>query len=246
MDRLDEILSFAPDGKLEKLCPAGLPNLLLEWDHEVDLGGKGFRPAGWDECFPTIDPTADSPVMGDLIGLAPSFHWQADSVEQIWRCPSYEAKRRFLLRSPTCLDISFRAINRRNRPLEFLWASHALFNAESLVTVRLPNGIIMDDFLRNGSERKEFIANTNPVELVYSNFRAVLTTDQPWWGIWLNLGGWPAHGPSPICLGLEATNTPAEQPDGEWLQPGAAFSGTVRLDIQFDSPSSLRSTHVRD
>ena len=62
---------FAPDGKLEKLCLAGMPNLLFEWDHEVDLGGKFFRPAGWDECFPTIDPTADSPVMGDLIGLTP-------------------------------------------------------------------------------------------------------------------------------------------------------------------------------
>jgi L-alanine-DL-glutamate epimerase-like enolase superfamily enzyme len=56
MDTLAASLDFAPDGKLERLCLAGSPNLLHEWAWDVDLGGKTFRPAGWDECFPTIDP----------------------------------------------------------------------------------------------------------------------------------------------------------------------------------------------
>ena len=40
---LDEVLGFAPDGKLEKLCLAGFPNLLNEWEQNIDLGGKSFR-----------------------------------------------------------------------------------------------------------------------------------------------------------------------------------------------------------
>lgn len=237
MNALQETLAFAPDGKLEKLCLAGMPNLLNEWPHEVDLGDKFFRPAGWDECFPTIDATADSPVMGELVGLAPVLCWQADGVDQRWRRPRFEATRHFSLRNPTCLDISFRATNCHDRSFEFLWASHALFSVTALVTVRLPNGIIMDDFQPDGSEHKEFIANSNPITLTYAGFRALLTSDQPWWGIWLNRGGWPEHGPAPVCLGIEATNTPAEQPHGQWLQPGGTFSGNVKVEIQSDSIS---------
>ena len=84
MNALNKILAFSPDGKLEKLCFAEYPNLLHEWDQEIDLGGKYFRPAGWDECFPTIDAYGTCPVMGDLIGLAPEINWQATFVEQIW------------------------------------------------------------------------------------------------------------------------------------------------------------------
>ena len=47
------------------------------------------------------------------------------------------------------------------------------------MTVRLPNGIIMDGFQRNGSERKEFVANTRQIELTYSDYRVVLTSNQP-------------------------------------------------------------------
>ena len=126
MSALQKILAFAPDGKLERLCLAGSPNLLFEWEHEIDLGGKLFRPAGWDECFPTIDATADSPVMGDLIGLASALQWRADGVEQRWFGPRFEASRHFSLPSPTCLDLSFQVTNSHDRPFEFLWASHAL------------------------------------------------------------------------------------------------------------------------
>ena len=33
---LDEVLGFAPDGKLEKPCLAGFPNLLNEWKQDKE------------------------------------------------------------------------------------------------------------------------------------------------------------------------------------------------------------------
>jgi hypothetical protein len=36
MHVLDEVLGFAPDGKLEKLCLAGFPNLLNEWKQDKE------------------------------------------------------------------------------------------------------------------------------------------------------------------------------------------------------------------
>ena len=80
---------------------------------------------------------------------------------------------------------------------------------------------------------KTFLDNTEPVELSYRGFVVTLTTDQPYWGLWLNRGGWPANNAEPFgCLGVEATNAPGEQPAGRWLGRGETFSGQVRLDVQ--------------
>jgi hypothetical protein len=232
MDALAARLGFAPDGKLERLCLAGCPNLLHEWAWDVDLGGKSFRPAGWDECFPTIDPYADSPVMGELIGQPPEMIWRTESVEQIWRSTGFEARRRFTLTSASCLQMTFQVTNRQAAPREFLWASHALFGSKNLLAAQLPNGVSLIGFAPDGSERKLFVANAGPVELTYQTYRVLLTTDQPWWGVWINRGGWPAASPEPLCcLGVEATNTPGEQPDGQWLATDAPFCGKVKLEI---------------
>ena len=201
MEAPGDILKFAPDGKLEMLRLAGVPNLLVEWDREIDLGGKSFRPAGWDECFPTIDPIPESPVMGELVGIPPIVHWQATSVEQIWSNPRFKARRRFSMKSSACMVVSFQVTNRHNSPLEFLRASHALVGVDSLVKARLSNGFTLTDFERNGSESKQFIANTKEIELFYPDFLVRLTSDQSWWGIWLNRGGWPKQDTkSLICL----------------------------------------------
>jgi hypothetical protein len=237
MDSLARVLRIASDGKLEMLQLAGQRNLLFEWDQEVALGGRMYRPAGWDECFPTIEPTALSPVMGDLVGRAPQTIWNETSVQQRWRTDHFEARRCFSLESESSMVVTFSVTNLHHAKLEYLWASHALFDVSAAVTVHLPDDIILDDFTRNNSEKKFFVANTNSIELAYEGFRVRLETDQPWWGIWLNRGGWPDPAamssayPSPICLGVEATNTPAERPDRQWLGAGETFTGHVSVDI---------------
>ena len=232
MDNLNNILGFSPDGKLEKLRFDGYPNLLHEWDQEVDLGGKYFRPAGWDECFPTIDPYQTSPVMGDLIGLTPEINWQSACVEQIWHGSRLEARRQFSLQSPTCIEIVFQVTNIQNDPIEFLWASHALFSVNGLQKIRLANGIEYASFDMNNSVDKVFQPNLGAVEFVYPNFKTLLTSDQEWWGIWLNRGGWPDDNPNVLgCIGVEATTTAGEIPNGQWLQANTTFTGKVKLEI---------------
>ncbi|MBI4927671.1 MAG: hypothetical protein HY835_07890 [Anaerolineae bacterium] len=237
---LRDCLGIHPDGKLERLHLAGMPldasgrraNVLQEWDQELDLGGRFFRPAGWDECFPTIDPYPGSPVMGELIGLPPEMNWQEDRVEQIWRTPRFDARRCFRLTAPPCLEMDFQAICLQETPLDYLWASHCLLDVAKLQTMRLASGDLYRDFDHNGSEQKIFVRNLGPLELQYSDFRVVFTTDQPYWGLWINRGGWPANcQPALLCLGVEATNTAGEIPAGQRLDPGAIFTGKVRLEI---------------
>lgn len=231
--QLDAVLSLALDGKVKKLSFAGLPNVLYCGGEIYDLGGKHFQAAGWDECFPTIDPYKEFSIMGELIGGTPEILRTDDVIEQIWRTEYFEARRAFSLETPTRLKVSFLAINRRDSPLEFLWASHALFTTGDLREVRLGNAARLSSFDLNGTETKFFIANMGAVELGYSSCRVVLTTDQPWWGIWLNRGGWHPQSSQPFaCIGIEPTNTPGERPMGDWLQPGESFLGTVHLEVQ--------------
>jgi hypothetical protein len=237
MDMLNQVLRFGSDGKLEMLRLARQHNLLFEWDQEIELEGRMYRPAGWDECFPTIDPTPLSPVMGDLVGRAPQTNWNTTSVQQLWRTDRFEVQRVFSIQSATHMIVTFSVTNLQRSKIEYLWASHALFDVASVVTVHLPDDTIVDDFGRNNSEKKFFAANTKPVELIYDGFRVRLGSDQPFWGIWLNRGGWPPAEalpyacPSPICLGIEATNTPGERPDGHWLAAGATFAGQVIVSL---------------
>ena len=235
MYEIKTALAFSPEGKLEKLCLSGYPNVLHEWDQGIDLGGKYFRPAGWDECFPTIDAYGTSAVMGDLIGMTPEINWQARSVEQIWRCTGFIAQRRFSLETASCMGVSFHVTNLQNNPVEYLWASHALFSVSRLQKIRLANGLEYANFAMNNSVEKSFQANCGAVEFVYPDHRMFLTSDQPWWGIWINRGGWPEdHAHSFCCLGVEATNTASEQPDGQWLLANRTFTGTVKLEFQPD------------
>ena len=230
---LDTLLSFAVNGKLEKLAFAARPNLLHSGGRAFDLGGKYFQPTGWDECFPTIEPYRDCPVMGDLVGRAPEIRREGDTVAQVWHAEHFEARRTFSLKSPTCLLVSFQATNSHDVPLEYLWASHALFTAQCLREVRFGDTARVSDFRLNGTQTKFFIANIGAVELVYSHFRVLLTTDQPWWGIWLNRGGWPEQNAEPfVCLGVEATSAPGEHPLGDQLQPGETFRGSVKLEFR--------------
>jgi hypothetical protein len=128
--------------------------------------------------------------------------------------------------------MTFAVTNSQSHALEFLWASHALFGLKDLQAAKWNPDGWLSDFAVNGSERKLFVAGTAPVKLIYPTYGVTLTTDQPWWGIWINRGGWPAGTPQPLwCLGIEATNTPGEYPAGHRLPPGATFSGRVTVEI---------------
>jgi len=195
--------------------------------HGFPVGnGRRYVVGGWDECFPTIEPHGISPVMGDLISLSPALRELPDRVEQTWNTPRYRAVRTFRAPRDRELELTFCVTNHGPSPLEFLWASHALFAVASLRQVALPDGTVLNEFGLTGTCRKFFIPATGPV--ILDGVR--LTTDQPFWGIWLNRGGWPADKPADFaCLGVEATTTAAEVPDGRVLLSGEEFCGHVTL-----------------
>jgi len=222
-------LEFARSGKLTALVLPGGAAVLHQAEGAFDLGGgRLFRPGGWDECFPTIEPWNGSPAMGELVWAEPAIRAAPGGVEQVWTSPALVAARSFRPGAAGALEVGFRAENRSGRPLEFLWASHAVFALPGLAEVSLPDGRRLRDFAPDGSSAKFFVRSGNPVVLKRSDGELRLRTDQPWWGIWLNRGGWPAGRPAGFgCIGIEATNCAAERPRLTVLGAGASFRGTV-------------------
>jgi len=225
-------LELAEDGKLVALL-AGAHEILSFTEYEHDFGaGRVFRPMGWDECFPTIEPFGDSPAMGDLVGRAPDVVTSLHAVSQIWRTNRYVAKREFASRGASVLEVRFSVENVSREEIEFLWASHALFSIEGLLEVELPDGSRLDDFSLDGTCRKYFVNAGEPVRMRRADMTLALDTDQPYWGIWLNRGGWPQSKPAGFAaLGIEATNARSDSPQGAKIAPGARFQGWVRLEI---------------
>ncbi|GEM_PF-1845737 len=225
-------LRFALDGKLEQLSWHNLPGFLYEADERFELApGTSFRVAGWDECFPTIDPYRQSPVMGELVGTAPQFSQRSGEICQKWQTRQCAVTRRFCGVPDTGeLLLEFEAHNTSSVPCEFVWASHALFGTTGLQEVRVPDRGCLRGFGLNGTCTKQFVRTGDPIILVRDDLSIRLRTDQPWWGLWINRGGWPAARPAGFgCLGIEATNTASEVPAGGIVQPGSMFHGTVTI-----------------
>lgn len=227
-------LQFEPSGKLARLAVAGVAPFLGDAVHREDLGaGLWFEPRGWDECFPTIEAHGSSPVMGDLVWLPPRMRRSVKDVSQEWEAASSTATRRFRADGARQLVVEFSVRNRSKDPLPFLWASHALFTFRGLRRVRFADGASLDDFSLDGSSSKSFRMNKGPVRLVRDDCEVVLESDQRWWGIWFNRGGWPAGRPAGLgCLGIEATTTAADHPGDSAIEPGGRFAGIVRLEVR--------------
>jgi hypothetical protein len=188
-----------------------------------------FNPAGWDESFPSIEPFEDVPTMGDLVWQAPQVCCADQQVEQVWTFPGYTAQRVFQPLSSSGLEVIFRA-RTGPRPLRFLWASHALFSTEGMLAVLLPGGRRLEEFAIDHTCTKFFVRAGPPVVLEWRNHCVHLQTDQPYWGIWHNRGGWPVEAPAGFgCVGIEATNTAADAPADAFLPAGGSFEGRVML-----------------
>lgn len=224
-------LAFAPGGKLEWLSLARGYNLLYEGQVAFDIsGGLTYRIAGWDEIFPTIEPYGETPMMGWLVRFAPTLEREDRAVHQTWVAKDFRARRTFRLLEANQLNLEFSVENTSSLPVEFLWASHPMLAIDRLLRVDFPDGSHLDDFSPDGSERKWFIRTGAPVKMIYPDFTIELQTTQPWWGIWLDKGGWPIEQRGKVhCLGIEATNTAAEVPDGLILPPGEEFHGSLTL-----------------
>jgi hypothetical protein len=137
----------------------------------------------------------------------------------------------FQVRSQDELEMILR-VNAGDEPIRFLWASHALFSADGLRAVHLPDGQRIAEFSVDGTCRKFFVRAGSPVCLEREECHLLLETDQPHWGIWYNRGGWPKGRPAGFaCIGIEATNAPADRPVDAVIPAGGSFEGRVVLRV---------------
>ena len=226
-------LTFDPSGKLAQLTTDQSGPLLDGTAYRMDVGpSRHFEPRGWDECFPTIEPFEDSPVMGDLVAAAPAWSTAAQQCRQEWRTARYTATRTFHALSSNELEMIFSVQSHITGNLKFLWASHAIFSTQGLQRVTFPDRSTLDDFTVNGTSRKSFKSNHGRVCLRGRDCEIHLQTDQPWWGVWNNRGGWPEGRPAGFgCLGIEATNCDADIPQGAVIPPGGRFEGRLQLKV---------------
>ncbi|MEI8309772.1 MAG: hypothetical protein WCH98_03355 [Verrucomicrobiota bacterium] len=220
-------------GRLVQLTAGTIGPLLHRTAYRARLDeGRTFEPGGWEECFPTIEAFENSPVMGDLIGLEPREESEPGTYSQTWTTGRFSAERRFRTVTPAHLEVAFSSRNLSPQPLRFLWASHAIFSLEPLRRFALTGGPEFTDFSLDGTSSKTFYPNHGAIRLAYEAGEVSLETDQPWWGIWLNRGGWPAAQPAGLaCVGLEATNTAADFPRDARLLPDEQFCARIHLRI---------------
>lgn len=222
-------LRFEPGGKLAELLVPGGVSILHPASFRMPLGpDRIFDVGGWDECFPRIEPD-----MGELISAGPGIRELPDRVEQIWPSAKYEVTRTFRARGDKKLELQFRAKNTGPVPLPFLWASHALFSFDWIKRVTFAQRMSTADFSINGTCGKFFVEVAGPARIEGDGLTIILETDQPYWGVWLNRGGWPPNSPAPFrCMGIEATTTAAEAPRDRVLQPGQEFNGWMSLEVE--------------
>ena len=224
-------LSFADSGKLKNLF-FGDVSILKQTDYTVDLGDNSFGIEGWDECFPTIAKFSNYPRLGHLVRMAPEIIETPGYFEQVWHTEQYTARRHFELNAAADLVMTFIVKNISSEPMQYLWASHAIFDSYNLLELQFAHGGKFRDFNRNNTCSKFFVEAVEPIKLVRKDILVQIKTDQPYWGIWLNRGGWPLAKPAGICcVAVEATNRPAETPGNDQLDPGSTFQGNVTLSV---------------
>lgn len=225
--------SFDASGRLRQLSLPGGGLLLHETELIFEVApGRRYCPSGWDECFPTIEPSAESPVMGALVWTPAEVRRSGKKLEQCWTDKRWIARRVFSAPTRGELCVAFEATNASSQPTRFLWASHLLLAVQELAEIVLPGGRRLDDFTRNDTAEKFFARNTAAVHVRRNDATITLTTDQPWWGIWLNRGNWPAAHPAQLlCVGVEPTNINSDLPNGAVIAAGGIFQGKITLKV---------------
>ena len=189
--------------------------------------GAVFTIAGWDEAFPNLEPHGELPTLGLAWRATPRCWLTENSLHTLWSLPTWSIERDITI-SGDALIARYTMTNLRDEPQPAIWAGHALYPLEQLTQAILPAGEMLPGpncCLREVSEQliadalsrrivdttpvarswKFFLPAAREVQLHYHDARLTLTTDAPWWGIWLCRG---AHGVN--CLGIEPTNAPTD------------------------------------
>jgi hypothetical protein len=213
-----------------------------------DFAADGL--GGYDDCFPSITGQPGIQDHGELWSGPWSISDQSES-RLVASCilPSAVVEREMVLGADA---LRVRVTVRALQPLEFLWAGHLLLAVDDETELELgspivspeANGLDLDAGVavdlasvwpRTGGRHhwsnlaeeiyvKAFQPVTaTPPALHRHGHRITITTDQPWWGLWINKAGFPAHERFEH-LGIEPCTSPHDA-----LSQAVASGSAVRL-----------------
>jgi len=242
-------------GKISEVFAVSLGrNLLAEPSPEAVLAlenGRQFSVSGWDEAFPTLEPCGAIPTLGYAWRTPADCALHDHQLITQWEFDDWRLARTIRL-EPMGLAVSYVITNQADTPRPALWAGHVLMTLNEFQQAQLPAGEIfpgpglhlesLKEILLDtdqgwviphspdrGRSWKFFLPNRQPVTLCYSDARVVLTSEAPWWGIWLNLGALHTR-----CIGVEPTTFPTDclRKVNPPFGPGESVSTSWRLAIQ--------------
>jgi len=229
-------------------------NLLVAQDAGNDLplpDGAVFSITGWDEAVPTVETSLGIPELGYAWRMSADCRVDGDHLLSQWQLPGWRVERDIQTHGRG-LTVDYIITNLLDQPASLLWAAHVLFAVQGIERVELPAGELLPgpqcdtdalahrlsgdasgwhirDIADRGTSWKFFLANRQPVSLVFDEATVEITGDMRYWGIWINEGLF-----GPPCLGIEPTNAPSDAlADSRTIvEAGAAFTASWKLQIR--------------
>jgi len=218
-----KVVEIRHDSVSRNLLLDAQPGAVLSLEH-----GDQFDVSGCDEIVPTLEPEADIPTLGYAWRTGADCTGDGSVLCTRWTIPGWSVKRESRAAGNT---LSSRSLvhNTRETSQPAIWAVHALYPLEGMLQVTLPGGEplpgpgceIVDlkphldgktdewrilDFANIGRSWKFFLEADRPVRMEYADISLTIETDAPWWGIWLNRGGYCGM----TCIGVEPTTDPTD------------------------------------
>ncbi|WP_143191935.1 hypothetical protein [Paenibacillus sp. P46E] len=111
---------------------------------------SGWDMSGWDECFPTInscpsgiDKAISLPDHGELWSLSWDYRIGENSMISSVRSPQlpYQFSREVAFSSADRISLDYRADNRSDQPIPFLWVPHPQFAITEPTRILLPESM---------------------------------------------------------------------------------------------------------
>ncbi|MCJ8323421.1 MAG: hypothetical protein HRU29_13590 [Rhizobiales bacterium] len=230
----------------------------LNGSQKDDAVFGGQQACGWDECFPTVAPCASEQWNrnlrdhGDMWGRP----WATNVKEQAVHCEyagsGFEFDRIINLVGNS-LVVDYQVKNISSARIPYLWSQHCLLAAE-------PGENIVLDGIENLTGR-DGAPDLQPIRSVDANYASKsysrvkqrasvgidganeniriswLATDLPFFGLWLDFGGWPADGPvhqiafEPTTAPADDLNEAIEKSNEVWLAPSETRSWQVIFEL---------------
>jgi len=230
----------------------------LNGSQKDDAVFGGQEACGWDECFPTVAPCASATWKrslrdhGDMWGRP----WATNMINKAVHCEyagtGYQFRRQIKLSGNTVI-VNYQVENISETEIPYLWSQHCLLACE-------PGEQIVLDGIEN-LDGRDAAPDLGPIRAADANYASKSygrikklasvgingdeeniriswsATAVPFFGLWLDYGGWPTDAPV-HQIAFEPTTAPADdlneaigQSNEVWLAPSDVHRWQVTFEL---------------